>query len=213
MLGWISHCEWPQVKLVFQFFPMFALFPNTFWSRKTTHPGSRLNASNPDSFHSSSQISSSLSTCWRFWLLGIFLKNPRPKNFNPEKTAGLPYYTCTLPFWEIQCPQKPFFRQVSVSGNSKLTSATPARSRKQKLQNWIENANVYVSNSICIPRAQMTLVLIEKGLILEGWSSKTEVGWVLGVYDMYIFIYIWISFWFTFKERFQTPIPQNHWLW
>jgi len=37
------------------------------------------------------------------------LKNPRPKNFNPEKTAGLPYYTYTVPFWEIQCPQKPFF--------------------------------------------------------------------------------------------------------
>ena len=34
--------------------------------------------------------------------------------------------------------------------------------------------------AICIARPQMTLVLIEKGLVLEGWPSKIEVSWVLG---------------------------------
>ncbi len=32
------------------------------------------------------------------------------------------------------------------------------------------------------PRTQMTLVLIGKGLVLEGWPSKIEVSWVLGLY-------------------------------
>ena len=27
----------------------------------------------------------------------------------------------------------------------------------------------------------MTLFLIEKGLVLEGWPSKIEVDWVLGI--------------------------------
>ena len=33
-----------------------------------------------------------------------------------------------------------------------------------------------------VPRTQMTLVLIEKGLVLEGWPSKIEVSWLLGIY-------------------------------
>ena len=43
---------------------------------------------------------------------------------------------------------------------------------------------------INIPRTQMTLVLIEKGLVLEGsgWPSKIEVSWVPGVYYIYIHI-------------------------
>ena len=32
------------------------------------------------------------------------------------------------------------------------------------------------------PRTQMTLVLIEKGLVRKGWPSKIEVSWVLGSY-------------------------------
>ena len=33
-----------------------------------------------------------------------------------------------------------------------------------------------------IPRTQMTLVLLEKGLVLEGWPSKIEVIWALGIH-------------------------------
>ena len=33
-----------------------------------------------------------------------------------------------------------------------------------------------------IPGTQMTLVLIGKGLVLEGWPSKIEVSWVLDIY-------------------------------
>ena len=33
---------------------------------------------------------------------------------------------------------------------------------------------------MCIPRTQMTLVLIGKGLVLGGWPSNIEVIWVLG---------------------------------
>ena len=28
----------------------------------------------------------------------------------------------------------------------------------------------------------MTIVLIEKGLVLEGWPSNIEVSWVLGIF-------------------------------
>ena len=35
---------------------------------------------------------------------------------------------------------------------------------------------------LCIPRIQMTLVLLEKGYVLEGWPSKIEVIWALGIY-------------------------------
>ena len=42
---------------------------------------------------------------------------------------------------------------------------------------------------IYIPRTQMTLVLIGKCLFfLEGWPSKIEVCWVLGI-DIYIYTY------------------------
>ena len=37
------------------------------------------------------------------------------------------------------------------------------------------------TDSLCIPRTQMTLVLIGKGLVLEGWHSKIEVSWLLGI--------------------------------
>ena len=33
-----------------------------------------------------------------------------------------------------------------------------------------------------VPRTHMTLVSIEKGLVLEGLPSKIEVSWVLGIY-------------------------------
>jgi len=38
------------------------------------------------------------------------------------------------------------------------------------------------SSSIYIPRTQMTLVLIGKGLVLRGWPSKIEAIYVLGIY-------------------------------
>ena len=37
----------------------------------------------------------------------------------------------------------------------------------------------------------MTLVLIGKGLVLEGWPSKIEVSRVLGIYIIWLFYYIW----------------------
>ncbi len=36
---------------------------------------------------------------------------------------------------------------------------------------------IYIIYIIYIPRTQMTLLLIEKGLVLEGWPSKIEVSW------------------------------------
>ena len=52
--------------------------------------------------------------------------------------------------------------------------------------------DVYIHKNIYIyiiytPRTQMTLVLIGQGLVLEGWPSKIEVSWVLGIY---IYIYL-----------------------
>ena len=43
----------------------------------------------------------------------------------------------------------------------------------------------------------MTLVLIEKGLVLEGWPSKIEASWVLGIY-IYLYDYIY-SMYITLK--------------
>ena len=43
------------------------------------------------------------------------------------------------------------------------------------------------------PRTQMTLVLLEKGLVLEGWPSKIEVIWALGSFRRYIFQSHWFS--------------------
>ena len=40
----------------------------------------------------------------------------------------------------------------------------------------------YLSIHVYIPRTQMTLILIGKGLVLEGWPSKIGVSWVLGIY-------------------------------
>ena len=37
----------------------------------------------------------------------------------------------------------------------------------------------YISIYIYLPRTQMTLVLVRKGLVLRGWPSKIEVSWVL----------------------------------
>ena len=36
----------------------------------------------------------------------------------------------------------------------------------------------------------MTFVLIEKGVDLEGWPSKIEVGWVLGTLYLYQKLYL-----------------------
>ena len=43
---------------------------------------------------------------------------------------------------------------------------------------------------IHIPRTQMTLVLIEKVLVLKGWPSKIEVSWVLGTYIYILYIHV-----------------------
>ena len=44
----------------------------------------------------------------------------------------------------------------------------------------------------------MTPVLIEKGLVFEGWLSKIEVSWVLGIY---------IIPWELFSQQFSKYIP------
>ena len=45
---------------------------------------------------------------------------------------------------------------------------------------------IYTHLYIHIPGTQMTLVLIGKGLVLEGWPSKIEVIWVPGIYIYHI---------------------------
>ena len=42
---------------------------------------------------------------------------------------------------------------------------------------------------ICIPRTQMTLVLIGRGLVLGGWPSQIEVIGVLGIYVILTIVY------------------------
>ena len=66
---------------------------------------------------------------------------------------------------------------------------------------------------IYIPRTQMSLVLIGKGLVLwGGWHSKIEVIWVLG---MYIYIYIFVYFVFEIFDRNKRissdAPPQKQW--
>ena len=41
---------------------------------------------------------------------------------------------------------------------------------------------MYIQIYIYIPRTQMTIILIGKGLVLGGWPSKIEVIWVPGIY-------------------------------
>ena len=59
----------------------------------------------------------------------------------------------------------------------------------QMIGSMLENLSflywVYIYIHVYIPRTQMTLVLIGKGLVLGGWSSKIEVSWVLGIYISY----------------------------
>ena len=43
-----------------------------------------------------------------------------------------------------------------------------------------------IGNIIYIPGTQMTLILIENGLVLGGWPSKIEVIWVPGIYHLYL---------------------------
>ena len=46
---------------------------------------------------------------------------------------------------------------------------------------------LFLETHIYVPRTQMgPLVLIEKDLVLEGWPSKIEVIWALGIYTLYI---------------------------
>ena len=47
-------------------------------------------------------------------------------------------------------------------------------------------SNPQKTSSLCIPGTQMTLVLLEKGLVLEGSTPKIEDKQVPGIY-----IYIW----------------------
>ena len=56
------------------------------------------------------------------------------------------------------------------------------------------NGNISRSDCVCVGYGMffgiyleplMTLVLIGKGLVLEGWPSKIEVCWVLGIWYMY----------------------------
>ena len=49
---------------------------------------------------------------------------------------------------------------------------------------WQEHSMCTYNIYICIPRTQMTLVLIQLGLVLEGWPSKMEVSWVLGIHNI-----------------------------
>ena len=41
---------------------------------------------------------------------------------------------------------------------------------------------IILVGDLYLPRTQMTLVLIEKGLVLEGWSPKIEDKQVPGIY-------------------------------
>ena len=59
-------------------------------------------------------------------------------------------------------------------------------------QAWATSC-IHLHVCVYIPRTQMTLVLIGKGLVLEGWPSKIEVSRVLGIYIyiIWLFYYIW----------------------
>ena len=51
-------------------------------------------------------------------------------------------------------------------------------------RNWdlrINDPGKYRYINIYAPRTQMTIVLIENRLVLEGWPSKIQISWVLGL--------------------------------
>ena len=43
----------------------------------------------------------------------------------------------------------------------------------------------FLEGSLYIPETQMTLGLVEKGLVLRGGPSKIEVLWAVGIYILY----------------------------
>ena len=53
---------------------------------------------------------------------------------------------------------------------------------------------------IYIPGTQMTLVLVGKGLVLEGWPSKTEVSCGLGIY-LYTYNHFQFSLYPTTSQK------------
>ena len=60
---------------------------------------------------------------------------------------------------------------------------------------------------IYIPRTQMgPLVLIEKGLVLEGWPSKIEASWVLGVY-IYIYMCVYTQHIYCIFDIYTSSYP------
>ena len=54
--------------------------------------------------------------------------------------------------------------------------------RYQPMVGWLVSFFLVGYTYLYTPRTQMTLVSIEKGLVLEGLPSKIEVSWVLGIY-------------------------------
>ena len=55
----------------------------------------------------------------------------------------------------------------------------------RKGRSGFDSKNMFLRSKddlLWIPRTQMTLVLLEKSLVLEGWPSKIEVIWALGLH-------------------------------
>ena len=131
--------------------------------------------------------------CWAGWVFGLSffwcLKNEKIRSELRVKWATLCFFSKRSCIHLIR--PDPYF---TINGKEHTTSD---RTRQQfeagvflfkclakSLNSWIGAFIIPGWSNIYVPRTQMTLVLIGRGLVLEGWPSKIEVSWVLGIYNL-----------------------------
>ena len=70
------------------------------------------------------------------------------------------------------------------------TGPTKGQAKSFGLCRGFDGFRDYILHFDALSRTQMTIVLLEKGLALEGWPSKIEVIWAL---DIYIYTYMFLN--------------------
>ncbi len=117
-----------------------------------------------------------------FWTCSILADCHVPQKYHPMlfKTVWLVLlmwkYIHVAPVEMAKCVKYSHYRDVFLSIHVFLPSAVSFT--------VYPSLTVMLWTAICLPRTQMTLVLIGKGLVLRGWPSKIEVIGVLGIYRL-----------------------------